>query len=61
VLNREFANLPLARIKEFHLQMRTWRLIEFRNISLHRGQRTNFAIFVDDKPYPAEHGKATKK
>lgn len=60
VLYREFANLRLDRIKEFRLLMRPWRQIEFRNISLHRGQKTNFRIFVDDKPY-VEPGKATKK
>jgi hypothetical protein len=52
-----FQNLPLARIKEFRLQMRTWQQIEFRNISLHRGQKTNFAIFIDDKPYPPQAAK----
>jgi hypothetical protein len=46
-----FQNLRLARVREFRLQMRTWRPIEFRNISLHRGQKTNFAIFIEDKPY----------
>jgi hypothetical protein len=53
-----FQNLPLARIKEFRLQMRTWQQIEFRNISLHRGQKTNFAIYIDDKPYPPQPAKA---
>ena len=33
------------------LQTRSWHEIEFRNISLHRGQKTNFAIFIDGKPY----------
>ena len=53
VLYREFANLRLNRIKEFRLLMRPWQQIEFRNISLHRGQKTNFAIFIDGKPYAA--------
>jgi hypothetical protein len=48
----QFANLPLRRIKEFRLQLRTWQKIEFRNISLHRGQKTNFAIYIDEKRYP---------
>jgi hypothetical protein len=50
LISLRFPNLRLARVKEFRLQMRTWRQIEFRNISLHRGQKTNFAIFIDDKP-----------
>jgi hypothetical protein len=52
LISHRFANLRLARVKAFRLQMRTWRQIEFRNISLHRGQKTNFAIFIDDTtPY----------
>ena len=54
-----FRNLRLDRIQEFHLQTRSWHEIEFRNISLHRGQKTNFAIFIDGKPY-AEPTNATR-
>jgi len=43
--------LPLRQIKEFRLQVRPWTRIEFRNISLHRGQKTNFDVLVDGKPY----------
>ncbi len=51
LISRRFPNLRLARVREFRLQMRKWTQIEFRNISLHPGQKTNFAIFIDDMPY----------
>jgi hypothetical protein len=56
-----FTNLPLRSIKEFRLQLRAWQKVEFRNISLHRGQKTNFAIYLDDQRYPAEPAKSTKR
>ena len=49
-------HLPLGKIKEFRLQMRPWTRIEFRNISLHCGQKTNFGVFVDGKPYEPKAG-----
>ena len=51
LISRRFPNLRLARVREFRLQMRKWTQIEFRNISLHPGQKTNFAIFIDNMPY----------
>jgi hypothetical protein len=62
-----FKKLPLAAIGEFHFQSRKIEHVEFRNVSLHRGQKTNFAMFVEDRPYPAapaspkggERGRAT--
>jgi hypothetical protein len=56
VLIAQFANLPLATIKEFHFQSREIQHIEFRNVSLHPGQKTNFAMFVEDQPYKPAAG-----
>jgi hypothetical protein len=61
LLSPRFPNLRLAQIKEFRVQTRAWRQIEFRNISLHRGQKTNFGIFVDAEPSAAEAARATRK
>jgi hypothetical protein len=62
-----FKKLPLAAIGEFHFQSRKIEHVEFRNVSLHRGQKTNFAMFVEDRASPAapaspkggERGRAT--
>jgi hypothetical protein len=61
LISHRFQHLKLAEIKEFRFKMRSWRQIEFRNISLHRGQKTNFAIFVDGKPHAAQGAKTTNK
>jgi hypothetical protein len=62
-----FKKLPLAAIKGFQFQSRKIEHVEFRNVSLHRGQKTNFAMLVEDRPYSAapaspkggERGRAT--
>jgi hypothetical protein len=56
---KETFRLPLREIKEFRLQMRPWTKIEFRNVSLHRGQKTNFDVFVDGKSYEPKAGHAS--
>lgn len=47
----KFPGLPLSRVREFHFQRRPYQHIEFRNVSLHRGQKIHVQIFVDGKPY----------
>jgi hypothetical protein len=37
-------------------QERPWTKIEFRNVSLHRGQKTNLGVFLDGKPYEPKAG-----
>jgi hypothetical protein len=57
VLDAQF-NLALARVKEFRLQTRPLHRIEFREISMNRGEKSNFGFFVDGKPHdPERHGK----
>jgi hypothetical protein len=48
-LTSEF-NLALARIKEFRWQSRPLRRVEFRDISMKRGEKSNFGFFVDGRP-----------
>jgi len=61
VETQTFEDLPLANVQEFRLQTRPWRRIEFRNVSLHRGQKTNFALFLDDRPYKPREPTAKPK
>jgi len=56
-----FEDMPLAKVQEFRLQTRPWRRIEFRNASLHRGRKTNFALFLDDRPYTPQEPTAKLK
>jgi len=49
-LESEF-NLALARIKEFRWQSRPLRRVEFRDISMKRGEKSNFGFFVDGRPH----------
>jgi len=47
-----FPRLPLARVKEFRFQARTiHHHIEFRNVSLHAGQKNPAQIYLDGKRY----------
>jgi hypothetical protein len=47
-----FPRLALARVKEFRFQARTFHHhIEFRNVSLHAGQKNPARIFLDGKRY----------
>jgi hypothetical protein len=39
-----FHNLPLKQVKQFRLQARTWQWVEFRNISLYAGQKTDVQV-----------------
>jgi hypothetical protein len=52
VLVATFPGLKRARIRSFAFQTRSIKRIEFRNVSLHPGQRTNIEIFVDGKRSP---------
>lgn len=61
VETQTFEDLPPAKVQEFRLQTRPWRRIEFRNVSLHRGQKTNFALFLDDRPYTPQEPTAKPK
>jgi hypothetical protein len=52
LLSARFPRLPIARVKHFRFQTRSFnREIEFRNVSLHRGQRTPFQIYLDGRRY----------
>ncbi len=47
-----FPRLPLARVKEFRFQTCTHHHhIEFRNVSLHAGQKNPAQIYLDGKRY----------
>jgi hypothetical protein len=50
-----FPRLPLARVKEFRFQTRTFHHhIEFRNVSLHGGQKNPAQIWLDGKRYASK-------
>jgi beta-lactamase regulating signal transducer with metallopeptidase domain len=51
LLVSRFPGLALADIREFQFQTRPFRQIEFRNVSLHRGQQSHVEIFIDGKRY----------
>lgn len=51
LLVARFPGLALADIREFQFQARPYRQIEFRNVSLHRGQESHVEIFIDGKRY----------
>ena len=46
-----FANTPLEKVETFLFQSRIFQSVAFRNVSLHRGQKTNFAVHVGDEPW----------
>jgi beta-lactamase regulating signal transducer with metallopeptidase domain len=46
-----FQGLPLSKVREFRFQRRPFQHVEFRNVSLHAGQKTNFEIFIDGTRY----------
>ncbi|MGD0899700.1 MAG: protein kinase, partial [Thermoguttaceae bacterium] len=48
-----FEGLPLSSINEFRLQARPYAWVEFRNVSLHPGQRTDVQVVVPDAPAAA--------
>jgi hypothetical protein len=52
LLSARFPGLPLARVREFRFQTRTFNHhVEFRNVSLHRGQKSPVQIFLDGRRY----------
>jgi hypothetical protein len=51
-ITAQFPGLPLARVQEFRFQTRTHHHhIEFRNVSLHAGQKNPAQIYLDGKRY----------
>jgi hypothetical protein len=69
LLSARFPGLPLARVREFRFQTRTFNHhVEFRNVSLHRGQKSPVQIFLDGRRYvpttgssPGDTDAATKR
>jgi beta-lactamase regulating signal transducer with metallopeptidase domain len=49
LLSVRFPGLALAQVKEFRFQTRPFQRIEFRNVSLHRGQKSKIEIYLDGK------------
>jgi len=49
-----FHNLPLSSIKEFRLQVRPFYCVEFDNVSLHSGQKTQVTVVSSDTPVNTE-------
>ncbi len=45
-----FDNTPLEKIETFLFQFRKFQSVAFRNVSLHRGQKTNFTVHIGDEP-----------
>jgi hypothetical protein len=50
MLLERFQGLPLSAISEFQFQSRKIQHIEFRNVSLNPGQKSDFEIVVEGKP-----------
>lgn len=53
VLMAKFEKLPLDSIEKFQFQSRPMTPIQFRNISLHAGQKTNFEVHIGAEAEPA--------
>jgi hypothetical protein len=52
LMTAEFTELPLARVKEFRFQIReNHHHIEFRNVSLHAGQKSPAQLYLNGKRY----------
>jgi hypothetical protein len=45
-----FDNTPLEKVESFLFQSRKFQSVGFRNVSLHRGQKTNFQVHIGDEP-----------
>jgi hypothetical protein len=63
-----FEHTPLEKIETFLFQSRKFQSVGFRNVSLHRGQKTNFAVHIGDEPWeptgphsPRRKRRAAKK
>ncbi len=54
-----FSNLPLEQIKQFRFQSRPYKWVEFRNVSLQPGQKTDVQVVLSDKAAPVEKRGAT--
>jgi uncharacterized membrane protein len=52
VLMAKFDKLPLDSIEKFQFQSRPMTPIQFKNISLHAGQKTNFEVHIGEEPLP---------
>jgi serine/threonine-protein kinase len=50
-LTATFHNLPLKQIKQFRLQARKWQWVEFRNVSLHAGLRTDVQVVAPSQQW----------
>jgi hypothetical protein len=61
VLLATFRGLKRAQIRSFTFQTRSVQHIDFRNVSLQAGQRTNFEIFVDGKPAPRHRSAPARR
>jgi hypothetical protein len=53
LLMAQFDKLPLDTIEKFQFQSRPMTPIQFRNVSLHPGQKTNFEVHIGDEPVPS--------
>lgn len=52
LLSARFPGLPVARVREFRFQTRPFNHhIEFRNVSVHRGQKSPVQIYLDGQRY----------
>ncbi len=52
VLMSQFEKVPLDSIDKFQFESRPMTPIQFKNISLHAGQKTNFEVHVGAEPLP---------
>ena len=52
VLMSQFEKLPLDSIEKLQLQSRPMTPLQFKNISLHAGQKTNFEVHIGAEPLP---------
>jgi hypothetical protein len=50
MLMSRFENTPLEKVETFLFQSRKFQSVSFRNVSLHRGQKTNFQVHIGDEP-----------
>jgi beta-lactamase regulating signal transducer with metallopeptidase domain len=58
-ITAEFSKLQLKDIKTFRLQKRPYKWVEFRNVSLQLGQKTDVQVAMPDKDAPAEAHETT--
>ena len=50
MLIAHFENTPFEKVETFLFQSRKFQNVGFRNVSLHRGQKTKFAVHIGDEP-----------